>query len=126
MPRKIIQHSDGREYSVTHADFLAIYQGLGFTEVRDEPDHVADVAPATYPAVDDAGAWDDGPFYVIAHSDGRQYAVTYENYINRYAGLGFTIVAGENGAAIPSPALLTEFGDTFITEAGDRLLLEAA
>lgn len=106
MARKVIAHSDGRSYAVTHAVFLSTYQALGFTEVADEPDPPVYPAPVTYPAVDDAGAWDDGPFYDIGHADGRNYAVTYDNYAHRYAPLGFDIHMGEGGEPVPTLGLL--------------------
>jgi hypothetical protein len=97
MPRKIIQHpTSGKMYSVLHVDFLATYQALGYTEVADEPDPPVYTTPATYAPVDDAGAWDSGESWTIGHADGRVFAVTLNNYLNRYAALGFTLLDRES------------------------------
>lgn len=128
MPRKIISHpTTGVQFSVTHAVFLSTYQALGFTEVTDEPDPPVYPAPVTYPAVDDAGAWDSGPFYYITHADGRVYGATYDNWLNRYEALGFEIGPGLGGEPAPTfLRLLTEGGDTLITEDSDTFMQEAA
>lgn len=42
--RFIIRSPEGRTYSVTHADFLAVYQGLGYVE--EGPEAVPGAAPS--------------------------------------------------------------------------------
>lgn len=128
MARKIIQGPLGQLYSVTHADFLAVYQGIGYTEIADEPDPVVYTQLPTYADVDDMGAWDSGPFYYITSPDGRVYGATLDNYINRYQVLGYTIGAGLGGEPTPTFAsiFLLENGDFLTTESGDYLVLEAA
>jgi len=70
---------------------------------------------------DDLGAWDTGPRYVIAHADGRRYAVTINNYANYYAPVGFFLIGPElPSIVVPGGAArTTQAGDTRITDAGD-------
>lgn len=83
-----------------------------------------EIAPPYVDLPDDLGAWDTGPRYVIAHADGRRYAVTSDNFTNYYVPVGFTVI----GLEIPVPVVIstrvTEAGDTRVTAAGDIRITE--
>jgi hypothetical protein len=55
----------------------------------------ANVEPAFITDPSDTGAWDSGPTFTIAHSDGRRFATTYQNFVHYYQPLGFAIVDAE-------------------------------
>jgi len=80
-----------------------------------------EIAPPYVDMPDDRGAWDTGPLYVIAHADGRQYAVTINNYANYYAPVGFFLIGPELPTiVVPGGATrTTQAGDTRITDVGD-------
>ncbi len=80
---------------------LATYQAQGYVAIM--PPYVS--------LPDDNGAWDTGPFYLIAHADGRRLAVTMDNHTNYYAPLGFTLVGLEiPNAIIPPGVTLLTYG----------------
>lgn len=85
----------GSAERVEEGDYAA-YLAAGYTQIGppwiERPDH--------------SELWELGPFYVIAHPDGRRYAVKWGIYLNYYQPLGFVALGGELGEALPSGGLL--------------------
>lgn len=96
--RAVRNPDDGDTRDIADADYAA-YRARGYAAIA--PPYVA------YPA-DDAGAWDAGPTYVVAHADGRRLAATWENYVRYYRPVGFVALRGERGE--PPPAQPGRYG----------------
>jgi len=113
--KRTIRDLQGSVLVIEDAEFAAAL-AAGFSEI----------APPYVDLPDDLGAWDSGPFYIIAHADRRRYAVTMDNYTNYYAPVGFAMIGLEVPAiVVPGGATrTTQTGDTRITEAGDIRITE--
>lgn len=112
----LIEHTaSGYRKTVLQSDYNRVFSREGWTIVRID----------WLDLDDDVGAWDTGPTYVISHADGRRYAVTYDNWLNRYSPLGFALGALEIPPITPSPGGGTTPGLLDFTNLADSGLLVA-
>jgi hypothetical protein len=85
-PIIIAARSDGYRLRLRRSQLTAMYAALGFSEER----------VAVYDTSADGGTWDGGGRYIIRHTDGTIYGVSYNNWLNRYADApGWTLVGPE-------------------------------